>query len=314
MIKITENELARRVNSLREKLVLETSREEYDKFKADDAKSANIAKVRQLADTPLNQIPRLGDAIDPKTGMIYYGDAGNDSGTISPQRMPFKWTQPGGPGETVKLANLITSAGLTITNNNGYAAVDPVELATIDAPAAPAPEAPAAETPGDVTTPVPAVPPAEITPLDAAPTNSPTEPAVAPAVAADSGTKVSGETPAVTPAVAPYVVKQGDNLTRIARSMGITLQDLLKANPQFQANGRNINLIYPGEKVNPPGTPAPTTPPAAPATPPVPPKLTPKEYAKPAGNYYKVDKPTTQESVSFADDQTLARIVSLSRR
>jgi LysM repeat protein len=150
--------------------------------------------------------------------------------------------------------------------------------------------------------------------------------APAPAVTADPGVQVP--TPAVATAVAPYVVKQGDNLTRIARSMGVTLQDLLKANPQFQANGRNINLIYPGEPVNRPSATAPA--PAAPVVPKEPPmqgkrapdqaksartltypdrELTPDEKTK-----YGISSPAVRESVSYADDQTLARIVSLGRR
>lgn len=43
-----------------------------------------------------------------------------------------------------------------------------------------------------------------------------------------------------------YTVKQGDDLTKIATSKGITLQELLATNPQYQANP---NLIRPGEKV-----------------------------------------------------------------
>ena len=44
-----------------------------------------------------------------------------------------------------------------------------------------------------------------------------------------------------------YVVKPGDNLSRIAASQGRTLADLLAMNPQFQSNP---NLIRPGQTVN----------------------------------------------------------------
>jgi len=66
------------------------------------------------------------------------------------------------------------------------------------------------------------------------------------------------EAPAAAPAAPaapePYTVVKGDNLTKIAKQMGTTLPELLKANPQFQ---KNPDLIYPGQKVNPPGAAAP---------------------------------------------------------
>jgi nucleoid-associated protein YgaU len=49
-------------------------------------------------------------------------------------------------------------------------------------------------------------------------------------------------------------VQKGDNLTRIAqRFYKGRLSDLLRANPQFTSNGRNPNLIYPGDQVIIPG-------------------------------------------------------------
>jgi LysM repeat protein len=55
----------------------------------------------------------------------------------------------------------------------------------------------------------------------------------------------------------PYVIKSGDNLTKIAKQMGVSLQDLMKANPQLaDAKHKQGNLIWPGEKVNPVGAPA----------------------------------------------------------
>ena len=52
-------------------------RAQYDKFKADDARTAAVAQVKKWMSTPLNQIPRLGDAIDPKTGAQSCGYATN---------------------------------------------------------------------------------------------------------------------------------------------------------------------------------------------------------------------------------------------
>ena len=50
-----------------------------------------------------------------------------------------------------------------------------------------------------------------------------------------------------------YTVQRGDCLSRIARDHGVTLAELLEANPQFTQDGRNPNLIYPGETVVIPG-------------------------------------------------------------
>jgi len=47
-----------------------------------------------------------------------------------------------------------------------------------------------------------------------------------------------------------YTVQRNDNLTRVAQKFyNGRLSDLLRANPQFTANGRTPNLIYPGDKV-----------------------------------------------------------------
>jgi nucleoid-associated protein YgaU len=51
-----------------------------------------------------------------------------------------------------------------------------------------------------------------------------------------------------------YTVRRGDNLIRIAQKYyNNRLSDLLRANPQFTANGRNPNLIFPGDQVVIPG-------------------------------------------------------------
>ena len=51
-----------------------------------------------------------------------------------------------------------------------------------------------------------------------------------------------------------YTVKQGDTLSRIARRMGVTLPELLAANPALaDEKHRGGNLIHPGEVVKKPG-------------------------------------------------------------
>jgi peptidoglycan hydrolase-like protein with peptidoglycan-binding domain len=103
-------------------------RQQYDQFKADDAKAAAVADVKKIASTPLNNIPRFGIAIDPRTGQIFYGDAGNDTGTISPKGYPFKWLNAGGPAESVAEGDRIRASGLTIIDKNGYGYVDVNQL------------------------------------------------------------------------------------------------------------------------------------------------------------------------------------------
>lgn len=47
-----------------------------------------------------------------------------------------------------------------------------------------------------------------------------------------------------------YVIQSGDTLSAVADAFGVTLGELLKANPQFTSkHGRDPKLIYPGEKV-----------------------------------------------------------------
>ena len=43
-----------------------------------------------------------------------------------------------------------------------------------------------------------------------------------------------------------YIVRGGDSLSKIARSQGISLSQLLKLNPQI----KNPNLIFPGQQIN----------------------------------------------------------------
>jgi hypothetical protein len=106
-------------------------RVDYQANQALDAKNAAVADVKKMASTPMNAIPRFGVAIDPKSGQIFYGDAGNDSGAISPKGYPYKWMQPGGPAESVRDGDRIRAAGLEITDKSGYAYIDPAKLATL---------------------------------------------------------------------------------------------------------------------------------------------------------------------------------------
>ncbi|HKS40595.1 MAG TPA: LysM domain-containing protein, partial [Blastocatellia bacterium] len=59
----------------------------------------------------------------------------------------------------------------------------------------------------------------------------------------------------------PVKVKKGDTLSKIAKANGITLAQLLDANPKFKANPNNIKvgdeLILPGEESGPPVEPKP---------------------------------------------------------
>jgi uncharacterized YkwD family protein/spore coat assembly protein SafA len=52
--------------------------------------------------------------------------------------------------------------------------------------------------------------------------------------------------PAQAFASVPYTVKAGDTLWRIAYYHGLTLEEILAANPQI----KNPSLIYPGQKLN----------------------------------------------------------------
>ena len=56
---------------------------------------------------------------------------------------------------------------------------------------------------------------------------------------------VKDPTPVKDPERRCYTVKKGDTMSKIARSLGVSLYYLKKHNPQIT----NINLIYPGQKV-----------------------------------------------------------------
>ena len=70
---------------------------------------------------------------------------------------------------------------------------------------------------------------------------------------------------AQAPAGVPYIIKPGDNLTKIARANGTTIKDIMAANPQI----KDPNKIYAGAQLNLPNATAPAATPAqAAATPP----------------------------------------------
>jgi hypothetical protein len=106
----------------------------YDQFKADDAKTAAIEQVKKYASIPLNQIPRLANAIDPKTGIIYYGEPGGEGGgDSSPRKMPLRFmSQP----DQKPMVDALTLAGLKVVpheekqlfGTGQYAKVEPAAL------------------------------------------------------------------------------------------------------------------------------------------------------------------------------------------
>lgn len=115
-------------------LMSDPQRAAYDKFKADDAKIAAIEQVKKYASIPLNQIPRLANAIDPKTGIIYYGDpSGKGSGDGNPKMMPLKFMSQ---GDQKPMVDALTAAGLKVVphevkqlfGTGQYAKVEPSAL------------------------------------------------------------------------------------------------------------------------------------------------------------------------------------------
>jgi hypothetical protein len=88
-----------------------TGRIDYQANKAQDAKEAAIEQVKKYASIPLNQIPRLANAIDPKTGVIYYGDASREGGDSQAKKMPLKFM---GQGDQKPMVDALTLAGLKV--------------------------------------------------------------------------------------------------------------------------------------------------------------------------------------------------------
>lgn len=267
---ITESELKNRVSSLREYMdsiseqpataAAPDARAQYDQFKADDAKKAAIDRVKQYASIPLNQIPRLANAIDPKTGIIYYGDAGNEAGQVSPKKMPIQFMSQ---ADQKPMLDALTAAGLKVVPTpkgqgffgepGGYAMVDPTSLAALSstAPSTDAERADAAK-------------------VDAQAQTAPAKEPEADAAKVDAEKEQGAKTePEATAPASPteYVVKPGDNLTKIAQANGIAdWKEIYNLNKDVI---KNPNLIYPNQKLKMPAKPAAagaTTGAAAPAT------------------------------------------------
>ena len=127
------------------------ARAQYDKFKADDAKAAAVKQIQAMLKPNGQGVERLQNAIDPKTGIIYYGEEGGEGGTVNPRQTPYSWIQK---GQQKEFQDLVKAAGLTIVpvdqktlfGTTQVAAVDPKGLATLGqtpaaAPAAAAPTA-----------------------------------------------------------------------------------------------------------------------------------------------------------------------------
>ena len=126
-------------------------RAQYDKFKADDARAAAVEQVKQWMSTPLSDIARLGDAIDPKTGIIYYGDAGNGRGgdSYEAKAYPYKWLADPSSTSTQSRAmyKVLGPAGLKVIpvekkqlfGTTQVAGISLQQLADLDKPVAPAP-------------------------------------------------------------------------------------------------------------------------------------------------------------------------------
>ena len=122
-----------------------TGRIDYQANKAQDAKEAAIAQVKKYASIPLNQIPRLANAIDPKTGVIYYGDAGGEGGDSQAKMMPLKFMSQ---GDQKPMVDALTLAGLKVVphevkqlfGTGQYAKVEPAALQQVlNGPVTPAP-------------------------------------------------------------------------------------------------------------------------------------------------------------------------------
>jgi len=127
-------------------------RAQYDQFKADDAKNAAIETVKKYMAKPINQIGRLENLIDPKTGFIYYGQAGMDATTGTPTKMPMRFMSQ---GDQKSMMDAITAAGLKVVDSGGYAMIDPASLKTLG-------QAPAPAEPAPVATATPVAPPADV--------------------------------------------------------------------------------------------------------------------------------------------------------
>ncbi len=79
----------------------------YNSAATDPTSAADM--VKQLASTPVKNVPRLADAIDPSTGILYYGSDQGMRG-IQPTMHSFKSFQAGGSTATQTLGKLLNAA------------------------------------------------------------------------------------------------------------------------------------------------------------------------------------------------------------
>jgi hypothetical protein len=176
-----------------------TGRIDYQANKAQDAREAAIAQVKQWMSTPLNSIARLGVAIDPKTGIIYYGDPGNghqDFGAgYEAKPYPYDWLKNPSSTSTqsVEIYKVLGPAGLqvipvekkTLFGSTQVAGISPQQLADIDKPAVPTfptpreiGNQPGGSTPPTVVAPAPApvVSPVKVEPVKVEPIKGKVDP------------------------------------------------------------------------------------------------------------------------------------------
>ena len=71
---------------------------------------------------------------------------------------------------------------------------------------------------------------------------------------------VVAETPLPTPTPFTYTVQQGDTISSIALKFGVSMDDLVAANPELSPNAMSIGAVVniPGSRENPSGEPTPT--------------------------------------------------------
>jgi hypothetical protein len=125
---------------------------DYQANKAQDAREAAIAQVKKWMSTPLSDIGRLGDAIDPKTGIIYYGDAGvgrGQEGGGEAKPYPYKWlADPASTSDQSRaMYKVLGPAGLKVIpvekkslfGSYQVAGISLQQLADLDKPVAPTP-------------------------------------------------------------------------------------------------------------------------------------------------------------------------------
>lgn len=131
------------------------ARVQYDKFKADDARTAAVKQIKDMLKPNGQGVERLQTAIDPATGIIYWGEEQGEGGMVNPRQTPFDWVKQ---GQYKDLEAILKAAGLNIIpiNQKGLfgttqiAAVDPKGLATLDQQPTPAPQPAPTPTPAEV--------------------------------------------------------------------------------------------------------------------------------------------------------------------